>query len=458
MKLSLKSINGKLRILAQRIEQGLKFVADCCCITQPPPPSDRYVIFGDCCGLSEAPAIAVKVSLVIEFVNQCSNNIGFVVVRLPGQDRCYSARWPPDQLTLSLETVLSLGIQPLDTTQQVQCVETRIENPPFQCRTTSCPECPRDCCLALVYGTRQCPDIQSSGWFNPASDPSDLICCSYGRQCLATWRHTYRTQERSYGSCSPESGGCFGNRILNESLTQYADEEVRRFVRCNADGTSPGDYGVECISHNHYARELSRSLDPCSGSVTGINDREFERWSRCVENTDPGVLIRGPLPPSIFFPARARRVVVNRSLCDGGGTAEYIEEETRFNQDLPSVCEDVENEVVIRQTEIDRDCSVYQREITTTTFRYGVSCLQGSYYFEQSTEVRAYGFGCPPDGSLLYTRDIRRSASYFINVEATEYCDPTLCDQYRRRFGASAPITRVDNFNAPPVQGALSLL
>lgn len=451
MKLSLKAVNGKLRFLAQRVGQGLKHVLDCCCETQPPPPSDRYVIFGDCCGLP-SPLIAVKVSLVVEFANECSNNIGFVVVRVIGQERCYSAFWPPTSPTLSLETVRSMNIQPFDTRNQIQCVETKTTNPPFQCRTESCPECPRDCCIAIVYGTRQCPDIQDRSWFNPASDPSDLFCCSYGRQCTSTWRHNYRLEEKTYTYCATDSGDCFGNRLLDESLTQYSDEEVRRFTRCLENGTSP-EFGSECISHNHYARQYARSLDPCTGSVTGVSDRQFQRWNTCVDG--PSV---GPLPPEEFFPARPRRTFDIGPFCNGEDPIETFDEVGNFNRNDPPVCQDVDNNVTIKRRGSDRDCSTYSQETTTTTIRYDVNCLRGSYYFDQFTEVRGYGMTCPPDGSLLYTRRITRSASYFITIDATEYCDPTLCDQYRRRPNAMMPFTRQDVFNSQPIQGALNLL
>jgi hypothetical protein len=158
-----------------------------------------------------------------------------------------------------------------------------------------------------------------------------------------------------------------------------------------------------------------------------------------LKTPDPGVFVRDRFH-LLFFPARAKphhcepiTVQMVEEL------VEYIEEATGFNQDYPSVCEDVESEVVIRQTEVDRDCSVYEREITTTTFSIQrraackVRTTLNSLLKCVRMDLRALQM------AVCYapeTSDDRHPISS--TSSATEYCDPTLCDQYRRRFGASS--------------------
>jgi hypothetical protein len=451
MKLSLKNVRGRLRLVVKSVGDKLRFIKECCCQESQ---LNNYAIFYNCCR-TDNTRIAIKVSLAIEFYNQCSNNIGFVVVKIPGQEKCYSSNWPL-RFIATLEQAQSAGLQIFDTRQQVECVETKTSSPSLKCRTETCPTCPNDCCIAIVY-PRNCPDIQSGEVFNPLIDPSNYFCCSYGRQCLANWTHSFRKETKSYGACFIDSNTCFGNRLQEEGLTEYYDEETRRLTRCFEDGSRP-EFGTECVFHNHYARQYENFYDVCTGASTHASDFEFQRWPGCIPDGNRSSLPNGPLPPPIIFPVRpVARPVATLSYCDNNDNIRIPEERIEGTSEDP-ICENIENETIVYRKSYDRDCQVYEQIKATTTFRYEANCLRGSYYFDQSIECRAYGFQCPPDGSLLWTEKTRRSSSYVISIELGTLCDPNLCNQYHRGQNQGSPFLKQDMFFSKSTTGALTLL
>lgn len=449
MKLSLKNVNGKLRLVVKSVGDVLKFVKDCCCKN---PLLDNYVLFNDCCGNSDTPPIAVKVSLVIEFSNQCSNGLSFVVVRIPGQEKCYSASWPPTYPTVSLSVVQAAGLQIFDNNQQIRCVDTQRTSPPNKCNTETCPECPDNCCIAVTYSPRNCPDVQQGGWFDPpVSDPANFFCCSYGRQCTARYLHNFRIEIKRFSYCAT-GDTCLGNRLQQITLQEQFNDETYKYTRCRADGTRP-EFPVECLSHNNYQRYYFQNLNSCTGQTIDIGDQQF--FPGCSRD-DPLNVGNFPFPPRSLFPYRPRVLQQIDRFCGNDRQINVYEE--RFQSDSSdSVCENVENETNVVHLVYERDCSIYERTTITTTIRYEVSCNRGSYFFDQRFESRAYGMGCPPDGALTGTTRITRNSSYSIDINATELCDPSLCDQYRRRT-AGSPILPQNFFANQTSQGALSLL
>ena len=72
------------------------------------------------------------------------------------------------------------------------------------------------------------------------------------------------------------------------------------------------------------------------------------------------------------------------------------------------LCQDLDNH---RSSCVVLEAGGYREiETTTTTYRFNVSCYQGSSYLEQLIERRAYGAECPVDGSLVARRTIMRRA------------------------------------------------
>ena len=422
MKLSLKAVNGKLRLLAQRVGQGLKFVLDCCC---DEPQTDSFVVGYNCCeGWGSIPRIAIRLDIARQLESGCQWEWA-LMVRLNGGESCY--RLTPFQVISREQTA---GMIVVENRNQVECVPNSRTYPGVRCGTETCPPCPANCCFIHIY-PKDCPDFHRV----PDENPKNNICCSWGRDYTIRIRYNTRLVEEFYGL----TGG-----FVNRNIYQWAGDETTRRLVCNENaGPTPDD--IRCIEAQHY-RRVESTLNP---------EANFEdRINRCITPAYPvrqTAPIYGPnntieWPSVTVFPARPGR---RRSVNENGTifiAIGFDSGESPF-EDGP-VCEELDNFVSVQQTTADRDTWI--ETIYTTTFRYGISCLQGSSYFDQMEEVVSR-----PDNTLLSRRTFRHEASFLVTVNSSTFCPPTVCEGYAQ----TGNVIVFPGWPPPqPIQGALNLL
>jgi hypothetical protein len=427
MKLSLKSINGKLRILAQRIGQGLKFVAECCCYANQ---NNLFVIGYNCCeGWGSIPRIAVRADIASQLERECQWEWA-LMVRVGGSESCF--RLTPFQVVPREETA---GLVIVENISQIECVPNNRSYPGIRCGTQTCPICPANCCFTHIY-PKECPDFHRV----PQENPKSNICCSWGRDYTIIISYQTRLLEEFYSLTGTPS---------SRSFTQRSGREVMRRLVCgeNAEGT-PDD--IRCIEAQHYLRnDFESFLDP------NLNTSGEDRTDRCITLAAYPVkqtpIIYGPgntpiWPSVIIFPSRPgfRRILNENgttftSIVFGEGDSPLM--------DGP-VCQDLDNFVSTEQTTADRDIWIETRY--RTTFRYGLVCLQGSIFFDQVEEVVEM-----PSNILLSRRTFRHEAAFSVRVNSSTHCPPTVCDGYAQ----TGNVITLPGWPPPqPIQGALSLL
>lgn len=431
MKLSLKAVNGKLRFLAQRVGQGLKHVLDCCCVT---PQQNLYVVGYNCCeGWESVPRIAVKLDIVRQLESQCSWEYA-LIVRLAGNESCFQlvalfGNTIPYYVFSTREAAVAAGLTIVEDRNLIQCVTNNRENPQVRCGTQSCPECPRNCCFVHIY-PKECPDFHRL----PTDKPKENLCCSWGRDYTITINYNTRLVEEYYNLIG---------ELYVKNVVTYSGSEVVRRIMCDAnDPDVPG--GIECLSASHYKSQEFTTRDGTTFSE--------ERLNRCITPAYPvrqSAPIYGPgdtvvWPSVTVFPARPGRTVgINP---DGSSYTTITFDGGDLNVDGP-VCNDLDEFVSSLIYAVDRNDTTEER--FTTTFRYGLTCLQGSSLFDQTREVISR-----PDNTLYARVRFVHRASFSVAINSNTFCPRTVCDGYAQ----TGNIVSLSGLPPQPIQGALNLL
>lgn len=419
MKLSLKSVNGKLRLLAQRVGRGLKFVLDCCCET-----TESFVIGYNCCeGWGSVPRIAIRLDIARQLESECRWDWA-LMVRVRGNESCY--RLTPFQI-VSQDEIAGLAV--IDNRNQIECVPNSRTYPGVQCGTQSCPPCPTNCCFVHVY-PKDCPDFH--GRLN--QNPKGNICCSWGRDYTITVQYNTRLVEEYYD--------VFGV-LYTKNIVRFNGRDVVRNRVCDPQGNQGGT--PTCLEGNHYkSQEFMTARE-------GTTFEEF-RLDRCItlgypdrfSTPVPGPTVPPAWPSVMIFPCRPSRTLLRNP--DGSAFVDI-----KLDDDcsaIDRVCEDLENFVSTMKYTADRDQGI--DETYTTTFRYGLGCLQGSVYFDQISETVSR-----PDNKLLARRFFRHEASFSVVVNSSTFCPPSICDGYAQ----TGNMVTLPGLPVPqPIQGALNLL
>jgi hypothetical protein len=476
MKLSLKSINGKLRILAQRIEQGLKFVADCCCINQGEP---NLILFLECC--DSVPRFAVTRQAYDILVQRCPRTVDLplyqpLIVKINNAENeaCYREGDITQQITR--EEAVRLGYTIYDNPDSFRC--SRGDNAPSRlCGWSECRECyPNQCCLTELYD-KEC----SYSFLVPNSTPKKNICCNYGRKLRrrATYTQTIQRSRWTFLNNSVQSSfcnvGCYSPLPRERFFEQLSYNIEDEFTKCDDLGQPLG--GVDSWNQTNIRNDRSYRIEDIftrygfDGDVnlpTCMSSRDEVRASLQINDND--IRDNNRIFP-FFWPGRTQRVqsqaLPPRDNCFGFWFL------TPFTQDGSIItsgayipygptqlqCDDVFGHVY--------ECVIaygaYRLRIITDRYQYGTACDRGQYILSQTIEVianRPQGWPeneplCPAQGTLLERIRVDVSCTYFIESVSRSWCNPRTCDGYART-GTISPIPFP--IIPQPIQGALSLL
>lgn len=413
--------------------------ASCCC-----PETERYLRLFNCCDLQTYKVISVTAYNVV--VDRCPlNDRGFdLILRVQGDPACYRV----DLFSISREQAETAGLGIIDDPEQVRCVPTSTAFPSFRCYTETCPPCTTDCCLLGLY-RKNCPELIADATLKAN------VCCNYGRQATRIESYESRTTEEGYTFLNSDGfdawcpGGCFSEMFTYRRQSQEAGRQTVRYTRCDATG-NPVNL-VECLDGQHYRassgiRRRWAFRDP---RPTDTNCLQYDDIidPQPVEENFRGCIGMSNEPPILAPPTFPPRLRYTTAPGPGGTICRTIGE---FGTLL---CQDLSNH---RSSCVVLETGGYREiETTTTTYRFNVSCYQGSSYLEQLIERRAYGAECPVDGSLVARRTIMRRASYSIQTNSRSLCPSNACDGFQREgdvtTGFGLPIAPL------PIEGALGL-
>lgn len=413
--------------------------ATCCCRDVA-----RLYLFRECC--DNLPRFAVTQAVRDELVRRCSLTLGnfptILVHQLGDQTKtCYSLDMTVGG-TITREEAIAAGYPIIEDATRLECVDrTRPDLQPARCfaSPTECRECPRQCCLTAIW-RKACPDAQRVDAL-----PKANVCCSYGRQAERTWSYSLRTEDEVYRVLNNAGGidpfcppGCHVELLTRRSVGTRSGRETAIFTACPDSLPVPVD-AFRCVSAAHYQSEdtLLRRwnfLDPRPGDASCLTS---EDTSTSSEYRSQDCLARTIIPledvgGGIGFKARPTRIArgngrrCNQYIQNGGGEPAC--------DDVQEVCTD----------DLYGDPNSGYTITTETTFRYGLACNQGSYYWRQVIEVRTgdrFTTDCPR-GALVSRSVIEERSEWSIRVLDRRECPTNVCDGYARDGTISSfPVT-----------------
>lgn len=472
MKLSLKAVNGKLRLLAQRVGQGLKFVLDCCCETQGEP--DLH-LFYECC--DPVPRFAITNQAYNALTSRCPqvDPPQFMLVKFRGaEDNICYREGDLGNGRISREEAVRLGYTIYETPATFDCSRgdgTR-DN---RCGWSGCRQCyPNQCCLTQLYD-KEC----SLSLLIPNSVPKKNVCCNYGRvlrrrasysQTIQHFRRTFLNQGVSDSFCA---AGCYAPLNRDREYEQLVYNIEDEFTKCFDNGDPVGSDGSwlqrNLRNDRYYRVERIRTVYGFDGDPnlpTCLSSRD-EVLSDLTIN-DNNVPNNNTIFP-FFWPNRLQRIssqpLPPRDNCFGFWFLPFYPAildtpNTYFPFGEAQIqCDDVYGHVY--------ECIIaygtYRLKIITDRYTHSASCNQGQYSLAYAVEVyshRPQGWPeneplCPPENTLLERFRIDVSCTYFIETLSRTNCDPQTCNGYAKT-GNMTPVPFP--LLPQPIQGALNLL
>lgn len=441
--------------------------AVCCCPTEP-----RYNLLFNCCDYSNAtPLVALRNDIFETLRRQCDpdwfpGRAYDMVLRVQGRRTCYTpgTNRPP----ITREQALERDLLIVDDPAIIACVPQDDTFPENQCYTESCPICPRDCCI-VTYFKHDCPDIDVVVMDNSNQpDPKRNRCCVYGRKVEFGWTiHTRETSEEfeaiqgyldtsvpPLNYCPP---GCYAPLLRSRGVRVNRERERHQHTQCDTDGTLPPIPTVCMERERQFTSDGFFRERQQPGNCLNYIDRPFSRHFIDTE-CRPLINARYPFPNIPFGRASRAAPVLN---FDGTIFTQIVEE-----PGLGAInyqCVDLVNHRSILKSLVDRD--VWTETEFITTFRYGVGCYSGSSLFDQMRITRYYGFGCPPDGTIMQTYRRVVEKSFYIRTLAVDLCDRRVCEGFRTGtptapfpFPLPPPPLTENPGSSDPLIGGLELL
>lgn len=470
MKLSLKNVGGKLRLLVKPVNNILRFVKDCCCVTQ-----DNYVwTFAECC--NGVVRFAVTKRLWDSLYPRCGP-VGQFVVRKTGDEACYVA---VSEIPMPRSDAEGLGYQVYDIGEtSIVCWPRTAEGSPTHCYAPVdvCKNCYKQCCIIALFPSG-CAPVQ-----NLDTNPKNNYCCNYGREANATWTSSKKwnkirwiTLNNTYGSpedswCQPS---CYGRLIKNRSSYESSEQCSASFRKCDINGDVTGDPEIVSCNGQQYEKKTNetwiygfdnggRDLPSCT-SFRKIDEFPPEKFTSLCTMGFPFPFDRFP-GPAFICTGQDNDPETN---CTGNfiygapdigavGLHETYAAGPFCGGNPTPLCNPVDN--YISECTNPRFGNRYK---LTTTYRRSARCLSGEYYLKQTLEIysmKPAGWPdneplCPANGSLLELIEFEERFAYNIQREGSmEYCDPHVCDGYKQNGTIGPPV-----LNPAPITGALSLL
>lgn len=412
------AIDGKVRTAQRRLVTDT-LGARCCCAD-----TGIVYVFVECC--DRLPRFVLTKPAYEALLARCAFTAGQLapMVRRPGSNVCYS--YDGAYRTLTREQAVALGYEVIEDSTPLVCVDTtRDDRVANRCNASprDCRPCPRQCCLVRVW-RKNCPDPSRVEVL-----PKANVCCNYGRVARRTRTYSRRYERDDYtflnasGSADPFCPpGCYVDLLAQRTGWQENGREVARFTACDADLNAPANGGFECIEATHYQRQYGfRRRWPFADFRTGDANclafediGQYDTEQRSQDCTDTSLV-------PATFPARIRRTLqrnLDGSVCNVLG---------------PTGDEFCDDSYQGRCSYVNERGEVIT---STTTYRYSVSCRQGSFYLLQETEVR-HGDNVDPScpelvGALIRTERYQEEATFSILTERADGCPTNVCDGYAK--------------------------
>lgn len=369
MKLSLKNVEGRLKLLVKNTLGKLKLVMDCCCVGD-----DLVEPYSECCD----GGLTVYVPQAMIQGLGCPSE---VVIKLLGS--CFRrTTMEPIRRAVAIQ----LGYRVIDGTVTIECANT--------CQTEPCPVCPDNCCI-IRHIPATCEETNGQ-----------LICCNRGSYIHVVARKDIHRNYTGFtsvngsddGYCPP---GCnWGYESIRVDDTEY-DEWNGTYKKCDESGSA--EYPTVTCSRNllnthnqidtHYGFE-GGVAGPCLASVETPTYSEY-RDDAC-NGYMPMTVADDWLPPPYYTP-------------NGAGPFCTLDGYQEVYDNIPG-----------------------KRQTCTYSLNRSRECFTGSYVLQIDCVTRIHPNAplesCPPPNAVTAYSSNREVYEYSILKLSDHFCNPSFCD------------------------------
>ena len=383
MKLSTKTISGKIRLLVKNVSDKFSFVIGCCC-----GDAGLLLKFTDCC--NDTVDIYVPFSVIDE--TRCVDTIRYNNVCFRRTDT-----------TITQAEAIKLGYQIVTDAAQIQCA---------RCQSAPCPQCPEQCCK-IVFVPGSCED-------EIAQNIENWECCNRGTEYTMAAFKVNRQQYRSFTSVNGSGDYCPAGCTdgLENFYRNYNESESWNGIYRNCDNECQRDGTSDCTRDYVRTEELLVTRYGFNGGVAGQTCFQSVETPTFVEYRDnycntvpyPEDLLPGPyiIPAGIGNESEAL-------VCEFNGV--------RIYDNVPG----------------------YRRTCTYTLTR-NRGCYSGQFQLQIDCITKIHPSAppetCPPPNTVTAISTDSYNVGYSLQPTSYRCCDRDYCGSQPRPAAFTRSVTR----------------